>query len=252
MSIVNNNVITDLIIEVKKMNDHNELYEPKAFINNITSRIIYVFTAIITAAFILSLSIAAPIFIRPFYYAQISMRNLEAETGFTHEQIKEAYDDMVDYCIGINPEFGTGDLRWSESGKSHFDDVRALFLLDLRILAISLVLLAVYLVYSGRRNRPGTYNGRSPLYYGAAGLLITFILPGGMCALNFNYAFTVFHKIFFLGKSNWLFDPETDEIIKVLPEGFFASCAILILAVMMIICITIIILTCKKNKKHKI
>lgn len=234
------------------MNDHNELYEPKAFINNITSRIIYVFTAIITAAFILSLSIAAPILIRPFYYAQISMRNLEAETGFTHEQIKEAYDDMVDYCIGINPEFGTGDLRWSESGKSHFDDVRALFLLDLRILAISLVLLAVYLVYSGRRNRPGTYNGRSPLYYGAAGLLITFIIIGGMCALNFNYAFTVFHKIFFPGRNNWLFDPGTDEIIKVLPEGFFASCAILILAVMMVICITIIILTCKKNKKHKI
>ena len=85
MSIVNNNVITDLIIEVKKMNDHNEWYEPKAFINNITSRIIYVFTAIITAAFILSLSIAAPILIRPFYYAQISMLNLEAETGFTHE-----------------------------------------------------------------------------------------------------------------------------------------------------------------------
>ena len=234
------------------MNTHNELYEPKAFINNITSRIIYVFTAIITAAFILSLSIAAPILIRPFYYAQISMRNLEAETGFTHEQIKEAYDDMVDYCIGINPEFGTGDLRWSESGKSHFDDVRVLFWRDLRILAISLVRLAIYLVYSGRRNRPGTYNGRSPLYYGAAGLLITFIIIGGMCALNFNYAFTVFHKIFFPGKNNWLFDPGTDEIIKVLPEGFFASCAILILAVMMVVCITIIILTCKKNKKHKI
>lgn len=234
------------------MNDHSALYESNAFINNIASRIIYVFTAIITAAFILSLSIAAPILIRPFYYAQISMRNLEAETGFTREQIKEAYDDVVDYCIGINPEFGTGDLRWSESGKSHFDDVRALFLLDLRILAISLVLLAVYLVYSGRRNRPGTYNGRSPLYYGAAGLLITSIIIGGMCALNFNYAFTVFHKIFFPGRSNWLFDPGTDEIIKVLPEGFFAGCAILIFAVMIIVCTTVIILTRKKYKKHKI
>lgn len=48
---------------------------------------------------------------------------------------------------------------------------------------------------------------------------------------DFDKAFVVFHHLFFPGKTNWLFNPETDEIIQVLPEAFFRDCAILIGAV---------------------
>ena len=42
---------------------------------------------------------------------------------------------MLDFCLGA-PEFSTGALSWSQSGRDHFADVRVLFLLDLAVLAI--------------------------------------------------------------------------------------------------------------------
>ena len=47
-------------------------------------------------------------------------------------------------------------------------------------------------------------------------------------AAGFDRAFIVFHKLFFPGKDNWIFDPAADEIINVLPELFFLDCAVLI------------------------
>jgi uncharacterized membrane protein len=40
---------------------------------------------------------------------------------------------------------------------------------------------------------------------------------------NFDSFFVIFHHILF-NNSDWLFDPNTDPIINVLTEGFFASC----------------------------
>jgi integral membrane protein (TIGR01906 family) len=51
---------------------------------------------------------------------------------------------------------------------------------------------------------------------------------GSLAAVDFDRAFVIFHKIFFPGKSNWLFDYDADQIIRVLPQDFFMNCAILI------------------------
>lgn len=59
------------------------------------------------------------------------------------------------------------------------------------------------------------------------------ILPIGVVFVliaGFNYWFVLFHHIAF-GNNDWLFDPRTDPIIYVLPETFFLSCAVLILAI---------------------
>ena len=40
---------------------------------------------------------------------------------------------------------------------------------------------------------------------------------------NFDSFFRAFHTLIF-HNSNWLFDPETDPVINVLTEGFFAAC----------------------------
>ena len=61
------------------------------------------------------------------------------------------------------------------------------------------------------------------------------MIVGGLAALDFDRAFTVFHTIFFPGKDNWLFDPMTDPVILILPEAFFRSCAILILAAVFVV-----------------
>ena len=111
------------------------------------SKLLCALTAVFTALTLLTAAIAAPILCRPFYYAHIGPLKLEARTGLTREEIKTAFNEMLDYCLGA-PEFSTGVLRWSESGKAHFTDVRGLFLLDLRVLAVSAVALAAVLLFA--------------------------------------------------------------------------------------------------------
>ena len=77
-----------------------------------------------------------------------------------------------------------------------------------------------------------------PGFWAGCGLGGALAIVGVLAALDFDRAFTVFHSIFFPGKDNWLFDPATDPVILILPEAFFRSCAILILAaVLLFLCI---------------
>ena len=202
--------------------------------------------AVLIALVILSGAIAAPILCRPFFYWHIEPLQLPEKTGWTAEQIKTAYDEMMDFCIGLTDEFSVGDLGWSESGKDHFADVRKLFVLDLWALVISVALL-VATVFIGRKNK---LQGHTPGFWGAIGLGACFVIVGGLAALDFGRAFEIFHKIFFPGKENWLFDPLEDQIIMVLPEEFFRNCAILILGLILISCGALVIhnILCSKKK----
>lgn len=215
------------------------------------SKLLTAALAIVIAVVLLAGSIAAPIVCRPFYYAHITPLGLEEFTGLTREEIKTAYDEMLDYCLG-GEEFSTGVLRWSQSGKDHFTDVRMLFLLDLRVLGIFVVLLLALLIAMKLTSwRPCRLLGRGPLFWAGTGLAAIFLIVGGLAALDFDRAFTIFHTIFFPGKDNWIFDPRTDQIIDILPQEFFMNCAILILVILILGCAIFIaadIIT--KRRKH--
>lgn len=188
------------------------------------------------ALLVLSFSISVPILFRPFYYVQINALNLPQQTGWSAEIIREAYDQVLDFCV-LGKPFGTGQLAWSESGRSHFADVRGLFLLDFAVLAVTALLTILLLVlHKQGRLRFYRFGRRGPGFWAgvlAAGLVL---VTGGLAALDFNRAFVVFHAIFFPGKDNWLFDPATDQIILVMPETFFRNCAILIGVVLLVCC----------------
>ena len=210
-----------------------------------------VLMAVLTALVLLTGAIAAPILCRPFYYAHIGPLELEERTGLTETEIKTAFGEMLDYCLGTRSEFSTGVLNWSESGKSHFTDVRALFLLDLRVLALSLgILLGLGILVRMGRRKPAPLLGRGPAFWAGAGLGTVFLLIGALAALDFDRAFVVFHALFFPGKDNWLFDPRADQIINILPQVFFRNCAILILAILVLGCAALIAfdLTRKKDR----
>ena len=68
------------------------------------------------------------------------------------------------------------------------------------------------------------------------GLGVTFLVVGGLAALDFDRAFALFHALFFPGKTNWLFDWRTDPIILFMPEEFFRNCALLILILLLLWC----------------
>ena len=95
-----------------------------------------VLLSLVLALLVLSFSISVPLLFRPFYYVQIDALHLQEQTGWSAEVIREAYDEVLDFCVFGAP-FGTGQLAWSESGRSHFADVRGLFLLDFAVLGVT-------------------------------------------------------------------------------------------------------------------
>ena len=205
------------------------------------SKLLSLGAALCTALLVLTGSIAVPILCRPFYYAHIAALDLSEYTGLSVEEIKTAFDQMLDFCLGLRADFAAGVLSWSESGRDHFADVRVLFQLDLALLVLSaLALAALFLISRRQKLTPSRLLGRGPGFWAAVGLGGVFLLVGGLAALDFDRAFVVFHALFFPGKTNWLFDWRADPIILLLPEVFFRNCAILILALLVFWCAVLI------------
>lgn len=197
------------------------------------------------ALFAVSAGIAAPILSRSFYAAHVKALDLPAQTGWTQEEILGAYDDVMAFLLR-GEEFGTGVLRWSPEGEAHFTDVRGLFQLDLLVFGVTTVTTALLLFFS-RKIRPYRFGKRGPSFWAGAGVLVLFLLVGAWGTTDFDRAFTVFHHIFFPGKTNWLFDPLTDQIILILPEIFFRNCAILAIGIILILCMIYLIVGRKRE-----
>ena len=216
-----------------------------------TSKPLTVFLSAVMALALLCAAIAVPILCRPFYYAHIGPLELERSTGLTWEEIRTAYDEMLDYCLGAE-DFSTGVLRWSDSGKSHFTDVRSLFQFDLQALACALGLLAALAVLTLRgRQRPALLLGRGPAFWAGAGLGSAFLTIGVLAALDFDRAFVAFHALFFPGKDDWLFDPAVDQIITILPQAFFRNCAVLILVLLIAGCAGLIVFDLTRSRRSE-
>ena len=136
-----------------------------------SSKLFSLLTALATAVLVLSGSIAVPILCRPFYYAHIEAMSMPEYTGLTVDQIKQAFDEMLDFCLGLRQDFSVGVLPWSESGRDHFADVRVLFQLDLVLLVLSAAALVLLFLFARKRRlTPARLLGRGPGFWAAAGL----------------------------------------------------------------------------------
>ncbi|MBO6159355.1 MAG: TIGR01906 family membrane protein [Firmicutes bacterium] len=199
---------------------------------------------------VISGSIGLVLLIRPLYYMQIGPLKLEevlipfAEGARTlsRAEIIEAYDEMMDYCLGISPLFSTGVLAFSAEGASHFADVKGLFLLDLWVLGITGTLSLAWLIFRNRipvrsRKIAGLHAG----FWAGALLLGIFALIGILGAIDFDRFFTIFHHVFFPGKTNWIFDYRYDQIIGILPETVFSNFALMIVILILASCLGLII-----------
>ena len=121
-----------------------------------------------------------------------------------------------------------------------------LFQLDLWIFGVTGFLLILLLLIAVKI-RPARIRSRGPSFWAGTGVLAAFIIIGGLGATDFDRAFTVFHHIFFPGKTNWLFDPMEDQIIQILPEIYFRNCAILAIGLILAFCIIYILIGKKKS-----
>ena len=207
-----------------------------------------VLISIFVALLIVTLSITLPILIRPFYYAQIDSFDLPKK--YSYEDVKTAYDEMMDYCLGLRSDFSVGELPYSESGASHFADVRALFILDFVIIAVSAIsLIAIAIILKKKNVTPHRFHGRSAPFWSVVSIGSICAVIGIACAINFRATFRFFHYLFFIGKTNWEFDPVTDPIILLLPNEFFSACGVLIFASILVSCVAILLYEFLPRKK---
>ena len=170
-------------------------------------------------------------------------------SGYSASEIKEAYNEVLDYLTLPDREFGCGVMPFSKDGEAHFADCKVLFNINLIALITSGVCLIALLLLKRFRRVKGFFIGRFPAYTysGVAAILIPLVV-GVLASLNFERAFTVFHHIFFPGKSNWFFDGDVDPIINVLPERFFMNCAILIGSAVVLLSVVCIVVGIAKRK----
>ena len=212
------------------------------------ARILSAVFALALIFFVLTVSIGLPIYIRPFYYAHIEPMGLEAYTGLTAGQLREAYDGILDYLTLPSRPFSCGILPFSAEGEAHFADCRVLFDLNRNVLLMSGGILAVLLLLQ-KKFGPYRLGKRHAAWWAGLLALIAPLVIGALAALDFDRAFVIFHQIFFPGKSNWLFDWRTDPIILALPQEFFRNCAILIGAGLVIFSLSLLIFTGIRDKK---
>ena len=204
--------------------------------------------AVLTALAILTGAIAIPILLRPFYWLHIAPLNIPETMGLSVAQIKEAYGQMLDYCMGLSNTFSVGVLPYSQSGAAHFADVRKLFVLDLAVFVISAAALTV--LHFRFRDKGETLAGHTPGFWSTVGLGVSAAVVGIFAAVDFDKAFTVFHKIVFPGKTNWGFNPRRDPVIDMLPVEFFRNCAIFIFLLILTSCGFLLVRDFRQRKKQ--
>lgn len=134
---------------------------------------------------------------------------------------------MMDYLIGKEEKLsietnveGRRQDFFNEQDRLHMEDVQRLFLGGLRLRNICLILACLGCLWLGLKEKEwkmlvavGYRNGAWLL----GGVSIALAL---WCLVDFSQMFVMFHKVFFRNDL-WLFDPETDYMIRMLPEGFF-------------------------------
>lgn len=195
--------------------------------------------------FFISVGLAAAIYFRPFYY--MGMERISSETGYSVDVIKENYDALIDYCSPFFTEaLDFPSLPESETGISHFAEVKVIFNLFFVLLFVTPLFLAG-LIYLQYRRGSTSWMISSPVIICVLPLLI-----GLACAIDFNRIFVLFHQIVF-NNDDWLFSPKEDPIILFLPERFFLQCALIIVGTVLLGCVVLLTLYfVHKNKQKKL
>ena len=178
-----------------------------------------VVTAIIIAILVISASVTATLFDRSAYNRLQDELGLPEIAGLSEKELLENYNALIDYnsVFFAKPlEFPT--LPISESGRIHFEEVKAIFSVFQIALLVSAALAAPCCFYllKKRRYRFLTLGGILALAIPALVICVIFVA-------GWDRFFVLFHELFF-DNEFWVFDARTDPVILILPDEFFLNC----------------------------
>lgn len=162
-----------------------------------------------------------------FYEREYKKYQVADSLNMTMDNIMDVTDQMMAYLIGKKAELSVitdvdGETQdfFNEQDRFHMGEVKDLFLEGLKIRNIMLVAVLLILILLAAR-KADLIKLLPRAYFVTLGItgVITVVL-GGLFASDFDKYFRIFHEIFF-DNDQWMFDPATDYMIRMLPEGFF-------------------------------
>lgn len=162
-----------------------------------------------------------------FYEKEYEKYDVLSDLNMKMEDVMYVTREMMDYLKGdrenlevITTVEGKEQDFFNEQDKLHMADVQGLFIGGLNLRTGSLIVLLVCLVLLILTK--GNWKYIIPRAFqialgisGAAAAILAFLF-----SRDFTAAFTKFHEIFFTNDL-WIFDPATDYMIRMLPEGLF-------------------------------
>ena len=173
------------------------------------------------------------------YDIDLEALDIPETSGYSKDVCLENYDWVMDYLSPFNDEeFHLPSMEYSQVGSIHFQDCRVLFFNIYLVGAVCFIILALMLFFIKK----------DKFVYRLSGVL-TLGLPmavGLAMAINFDWAFTLFHKVLFNDQS-WIFDPRYDPIISILPAEFFMHCGLFIAFVVVVGAVCLFVRGCVKK-----
>jgi len=188
-------------------------------------------TSLVIAIGLVSLSALLTLNWTYVYHWIIDRYQIALITGLPREALIENYWELVKYLqlpwIG---ELYLPDFYMSESGRSHFGEVRTIFLSLYGILIVCLICW-LFAVIRGKKVLP-FFNRAANLSF------LVFGMIGALLLLDFERTFYGFHRLFF-HNNDWLFHPLYDPVILALPSELFLISGGIIIGFLFLICLFI-------------
>ena len=182
---------------------------------------------------------------KSLYYYDVKKLNISDVSGFSDDEIKLNYDFLIDYNLNNKvEEFNLPTIKYSTQGKIHFEEVRNIFQIIKKVFYLTGLISILGIILNIKDKNIKFLNITS---------ITTILLPvivSILLIINFNYFFIKFHEAVF-SNDYWIFDPDIDPVINILPEDIFFHIGILILAIVFLTSILLQVSYRRLNKKLK-
>lgn len=162
-----------------------------------------------------------------YYQKEYEKYHVLEDLDMKMEDVMYVTEEMMAYLRGDRKELkvittveGKKIDFFNEQDRFHMEEVQGLFLGGIRLRKYASVLLVVCVLILLRR-KENLFRILSKSWYIVLGIFLAMAaLIGIMVLWNFDAMFLLFHELFF-DNDLWIFDPNTDYMIRMLPEGLF-------------------------------
>lgn len=184
--------------------------------------------ALLGFLFLVSFSVTVTLNFKPLYYMDMKLLDIPGQSGYSAEVIRENFDALIEYNnITYSGELRFTDMTMSESGRIHFEEVKAVFSVFEWLCIICGTLFFAGAVIQCRRHDFGFFKTTAIGSIAIPAVLGVFVLS------DWETVFVEFHELVF-DNDYWIFNPATDPVITILPDTYFMHCALMIVLIVVI------------------